>query len=137
MAGNGERAVRGENTVTIALKRAYEPPSPEDGTRVLVERLWPRGLSKESAHIDLWLREVAPSVDLRRWYAHDPARYDEFRARYLGELGQGAAAEGVRQLRGLVSRGPVTLVFATKDPALSSAAILRDVLRGTVATSQG
>lgn len=114
----------------IALKRAYEPPAQDDGTRVLVERLWPRGLSKGAAHIDVWLKEIAPSVELRRWYNHDPAKYDEFRARYLAELGDGPAADGVRQLRDLVAHGPVTLIFATKDPALSSAAILRNVLLG-------
>ena len=74
--------------MTIRLKRVYEAPSKADGTRILVDRLWPRGLSKEKAHVDLWLKEVAPSTDLRKWFAHDPAKWAEFQTRYHAELKQ-------------------------------------------------
>jgi len=94
--------------VEIGLKRAYDPPSPGDGTRVLVERLWPRGLSKERAAVDLWLKEVAPSPDLRRWYGHDADKWPEFQRRYREEL-RARKAE-LDQLRRLALSGPVTFV---------------------------
>jgi uncharacterized protein YeaO (DUF488 family) len=116
----------------VALKRAYEEPEPDDGTRVLVERLWPRGLAKERAHIDLWLKDVAPSRELRQWYGHDPAKFAEFRRRYAGELVVEPARSALERLRALAARGSVTLVFAAHDPALSNAVVLRDLLGGTV-----
>jgi uncharacterized protein YeaO (DUF488 family) len=111
--------------MTILLKRAYEPPAPEDGTRVLVERLWPRGLSKERAAVDLWLRDLAPSPDLRRWFGHDPAKWDEFRHRYREELrAQPEALERLRRLAG----GRVTFVYAARDTERNSAVLLREVV---------
>jgi uncharacterized protein YeaO (DUF488 family) len=111
----------------IQLKRAYEPPSPADGYRLLVERLWPRGLTKERAAIDLWMKEVAPSPELRKWYGHDPAKWAAFRLRYLDELRENA--EPVARLRGLIAeQGMVTLVYAARDEEHSSARLLRDFL---------
>jgi uncharacterized protein YeaO (DUF488 family) len=98
--------------------------------RVLVERLWPRGLSKARAHIDLWLKDVAPSTELRKWYGHEPARFAEFRRRYETELSVEPARSALTKLRELVEREHVTLVFAAHDPKLSNAAVLRDLLRG-------
>ncbi|PRX05187.1 UNVERIFIED_ORG: uncharacterized protein YeaO (DUF488 family) [Actinomadura viridilutea] len=97
------------------VRRAYEPREPEDGTRVLVDRLWPRGLSKEDADVDVWLKEVAPSTELRRWYGHDPARYDEFCRRYEAELADPEHSEALKRLRDLAASGPLTLLTATKD----------------------
>jgi uncharacterized protein YeaO (DUF488 family) len=114
--------------MSVTLKRAYEPPTAADGTRVLVERLWPRGLSKERAHVDLWLRDVAPSAGLRQWYAHDVARWDEFRARYTAELRGPAQVAALDQLQAMARAGTVTLVFAARDAEHSSAEIVRQVL---------
>jgi len=111
----------------IQLKRAYEEPAADDGLRVLVERLWPRGLSKERAAVDLWVKDVAPSVELRRWYHHDPARWDEFRRRYLAELRQNADA--VDELRRQCRKGTVTFVYAARDEEHNSALVLRDFLK--------
>ena len=90
--------------VVVALKRVYEPAEPSDGTRVLVERLWPRGLSKERAKVDLWLKNIAPSSELRTWYGHDPARYAEFRRRYEAELAAPPASAALTELRELAAR---------------------------------
>jgi uncharacterized protein YeaO (DUF488 family) len=113
----------------VRLKRAYEPASPEDGTRVLVERLWPRGVSRAAAALDDWAKEIAPSPELRTWYGHDVARWPEFRRRYLAELA--AKAGAVEALREQALAGRLTLVFAAHDPEHSSAAVLRDVLAGS------
>lgn len=115
---------------TVGLKRVYEAPDESDGTRVLVERLWPRGLSKGRAHVDVWLKEVAPSHDLRKWYGHDPARFAEFRRRYEAEIAAEPARSALAQLRELAARQHVTLVFAAHDTELSNAAVLRDLLSG-------
>ena len=111
---------------TIRLKRVYEEPSEDDGTRILVERLWPRGVSKEAAAIDLWLKEVAPSPELRKWYAHDPDRWEEFRRRYRAELDD--KGEVLDDLRRRLQQGPVTFVFAARDQEHNSAVLLRDYL---------
>jgi uncharacterized protein YeaO (DUF488 family) len=114
---------------SLALKRVHAPASPGDGRRVLVERLWPRGLRKEAAGVDLWLKEVAPSHALRRWFHEAPeARWPGFRDRYREELRGGAAAAALAELRGLARRGPVTLLFAARDEARNSAAVLKAVL---------
>lgn len=113
----------------VRLKRVYEPPALEDGKRLLVERLWPRGLSKTMAALDGWDREIAPSPDLRIWYGHDPARWLEFRSRYRAELG--ARPERLAALRALAAAGPVTLLLAARDVEHSSAAVLREVLLET------
>ena len=112
----------------ITLKRAYDEPDASDGTRVLVDRLWPRGLSKERARIDLWLKDIAPSNELRKWYGHDPAKFEQFRQRYEDELGSEPARTAVEKLRDLAQQGPLTLIFSARDVALSDAAVLRDYL---------
>lgn len=109
-------------------KRVYDPPRKSDGCRVLVDRLWPRGLSKTDAKIDLWLREIAPSDALRRWFAHDPARWEAFRRKYCAELK--ANPEPLQTLRRLKrERGVVTLIFAAADVAHNNAVALVDVLK--------
>jgi uncharacterized protein YeaO (DUF488 family) len=117
-----------QRTGDVYVKRAYDAPSPEDGTRVLVDRLWPRGLAKERARIDLWLREVAPSESLRRWYGHDPDKWDEFQRRYTVELAAGEPAAALERLRALARQGSVTLVFAARAAEHSNAAVLRGLL---------
>jgi len=117
-----------KHTISVALKRAYDEPAASDGSRVLVERLWPRGLSKESAHIDLWLKDVAPSTELRQWFHHDPQKFPEFRRRYKAELQSEAAQEGLTKLREIAKQGQLTLVFATHDTEHSNAVVLRDLL---------
>ncbi len=110
----------------VALKRVYEPPSPTDGTRILVDRLWPRGLSKEKANVDLWLKEIAPSTELRRWFAHDPAKWAEFQRRYRAELDTNSDA--VSELKAALSDGPATLVYGAKDEAHNDAVVLATYL---------
>lgn len=112
----------------IKLKRVYEPPGPEDGCRVLVERLWPRGISKEKASLDLWLKDVAPSPELRTWFGHDPAKWDEFRKRYFEELKENEDA--VDKLRELDRKGSVTFVYAAKDMEHNAAVALKDFIEG-------
>ncbi|HUY89196.1 MAG TPA: DUF488 domain-containing protein [Pirellulales bacterium] len=109
------------------LKRAYEPASSADGCRVLVERLWPRGVSKARAAIDVWLKDVAPSSELRKWYGHDPARWDEFRRRYWAELRSNRQA--VDDLRAKERKGNVTLVYAARDQEHSGALALVEFLK--------
>jgi uncharacterized protein YeaO (DUF488 family) len=112
---------------TIRLKREYEKASSDDGLRILVERLWPRGVSKEKAAIDLWLREIAPSPELRKWYGHDPAKWDEFRRRYRAELDQ--KGDLIDELKETLKKGPATFVFAARDEEHNSALVLRDHLK--------
>ena len=114
--------------VIVALKRVYDEPEPGDGTRVLVERLWPRGLSKERAHVDLWLKEVAPSRELRTWFGHDPEKFAEFRRRYEIELASETGQAALAKLRELAKQGSVTLVFAAHDTEHTNAIVLRDLL---------
>jgi uncharacterized protein YeaO (DUF488 family) len=110
----------------IKLKRAYDPPEPSDGLRVLVDRLWPRGLRKDQLAVDHWLRDVAPSPDLRRWYSHDPAKWREFSERYRAELQANPALD---QLAELCRNHPVvTLVYAARDTAHAHAQVLLDLL---------
>jgi uncharacterized protein YeaO (DUF488 family) len=112
----------------VVIKRVYEEVGEGDGMRVLVDRLWPRGLSKERAHVDLWLKEVAPSNELRAWFGHDPEKFDEFRRRYEAELASGPAHDAFARLRELARQQPVTLVFAARDAEHSNAAVLRELL---------
>jgi uncharacterized protein YeaO (DUF488 family) len=114
--------------LSVALKRAYDEPAASDGTRVLVERLWPRGISKERAHIDLWLKDVAPSTGLRKWFHHDPQKFPEFRRRYEAELKSEAAQEALTKLREIAKQGQLTLVFAAHDADHSNAIVLQDLL---------
>ena len=113
--------------MTIKLKRAYDQPGAEDGTRVLVDRLWPRGLTKEKARVDLWLKEIAPSTELRNWFGHDPARWAEFKRRYRAELKQ--KKELVAQLKAELKKNPVTLVYGAKDEQHNDAVVLLEALR--------
>lgn len=110
----------------IRLKRAYEQPSEEDGIRILVERLWPRGLTKEKARIDLWLKEIAPSDGLRKWYGHDPARWNGFQKRYAAELKKNK--EPIDRLRQKIKKGRVTFVYAARDEHHNSAVALKRFL---------
>jgi uncharacterized protein YeaO (DUF488 family) len=114
----------------IRVRRVYDAPSPEDGARVLVDRVWPRGLRKDAARLDEWAKDVAPSAELRTWYRHDPARFDEFRQRYTAELAQPGPREAIGRLRALAGDQPVTLLTATRELNLSQAAVLAGLLRG-------
>jgi len=110
----------------LKVKRVYEQPADADGTRVLVDRLWPRGLSKQRAAVNIWLKEIAPSAGLRKWFGHDPSRWKEFESRYRAELDQnGAAVDG---LRDLIHKGRVTLLYGAHDEAHNNAMALRGYL---------
>jgi len=113
----------------IRVRRIYDEPSAEDGTRVLVDRVWPRGLRKEAARLDEWAKDVAPSTSLRTWYQHDPAKFSEFRRRYAAELAEPGPRDALARLRGEARRGPLTLLTATKELDISQAAVLADLLR--------
>jgi len=110
----------------IKLKRVYEEPSSEDGIRILVDRLWPRGLSKERAHVDLWLKDIAPSTVLRKWFAHDPAKWSEFKTCYRAELKQNK--EQLDLLKQATVRGPATLLYGAKDQEHNEAVVLQKLL---------
>lgn len=110
----------------IRLKRAYEAPGPEDGRRYLVDRLWPRGVKKEALQLDGWLKEVAPSNELRRWFGHDPARWEEFQQRYAAELD--AQPQNWQPLLAAARAGDLTLVYAARDEAHNDAVVLRGYL---------
>lgn len=112
----------------VQVRRVYDSPRPSDGTRVLVDRLWPRGLSKQNAHLDEWCKNVAPSTDLRKWYGHDPDRYNEFARRYRSELDDPERAEVLLHLRELAATGPLTLLTAAKRSDISEATVLADML---------
>ncbi|MFE6780103.1 DUF488 domain-containing protein [Streptomyces sp. NPDC057702] len=115
---------------TVRVRRVYEEPESGDGARVLVDRIWPRGLAKAAAHLDDWCKDAAPSTELRRWYGHDPARLDEFSRRYRAELAEPAARAALGQLRERATDGPLTLLTATRDLSLSHASVLAEELRG-------
>jgi uncharacterized protein YeaO (DUF488 family) len=110
----------------IRVKRVYEPPAASDGARYLAERLWPRGMTKQALHLDGWSREAAPSATLRRWFSHDPAKWDEFVRRYRAELDE--HAEAWQPLVAAARRGPVTLLFSARDEAHNSAVALQRYL---------
>lgn len=112
----------------IKLKRAYDRPTAGDGTRVLIDRLWPRGVTKADAAIDYWFKELAPSTALRKWFGHDPARWQEFRRRYTAEVHE--HPEMVNQLRSMARQGTITLVFSAHDELHNDAVVLRDLLLG-------
>jgi uncharacterized protein YeaO (DUF488 family) len=112
----------------VRLKRAYEPPARSDGVRILIDRLWPRGKTKKSAAIDEWFKDIAPSTALRQWFGHDPARWQEFRRRYVGEVRQ--KPDQFVRLRALAQQGPITLVFSAHDEVHNDAVVLRDLLLG-------
>ncbi|HKS78241.1 MAG TPA: DUF488 family protein [Gaiellaceae bacterium] len=111
----------------VRLKRAYEPPAQSDGYRVLIDRLWPRGVSKQEARLDEWARELAPSSELRRWFGHDPAKFDEFRRRYREELAR--QEEKLGELRRRARGGRLTLVYGARDSEHNDAVVLAELLR--------
>ena len=113
----------------IWIRRIYDAPTSEDGTRVLVDRIWPRGVSKQAARLDGWIKDAAPSTELRTWYGHDPDKFLQFRDRYYAELAAPASKAAVAQLRQLAAGRPLTLLTATRDIEHSHAAVLADVLQ--------
>ena len=112
--------------MNILIKRVYEEPDADDGTRILVDRLWPRGLTKEKARIDLWLKDVAPSTNLRKWFAHDPVKWTEFQARYREELEKGK--EQITLLRQEAAKGTITLLYGARDQQHNEAVVLQRLL---------
>ncbi len=110
----------------VKTKRIYDPPAADDGTRILVDRLWPRGLTKEDARIDEWLKEIAPSNELRKWFGHDPDKWAEFSRKYLEELRQRGLL--LEELKSKAKRGTVTLLFAAKDAEHNNAVVLKELL---------
>lgn len=111
----------------IQTKRVYDAPTPADGQRILIDRYWPRGLSKSEVRIDYWAKAIAPSTELRQWYGHDPAKWKDFRRRYFAELD--ANPEGVAELRSHLVKGTITLVFSSKEERLNNAAALKEYLQ--------
>ena len=118
----------GAELTSVNSTRVYDDVQPGEGLRVLVDRLWPRGIRKDDPRVGRWLRDVAPSTELRHWYGHDPAKFDEFSARYRAELATGATAAALDQLRALAQAGPVTLVTATKELELSHLVVLAEMV---------
>ena len=113
----------------VRFRRVYDEPSDADGARVLVDRIWPRGLRKDALRLDDWAKDVAPSTELRTWYGHDPAKFGEFRRRYTAELAQPGPQAALGRLRALAAKGPVTLLTATRDIGISQAAVLAQLLQ--------
>ncbi|OAH11984.1 DUF488 domain-containing protein [Streptomyces jeddahensis] len=112
----------------VRMRRVYDPVEADDGTRVLVDRLWPRGLSKDAARLDTWLKEVAPSDELRKWYGHDPGRHEEFVERYRAELADPERTAALERLRDLAASGPVTLLSSTKELPLSHLPVIAEAM---------
>ena len=110
----------------IQIKRAYEKPSKQDGKRILIDRLWPRGITKVDAKIDIWLKDIAPSSELRKWFGHDPKRWDEFKSRYLKEIKNNK--EVLSELNKIVEIGKTTLIYSAKDEEHNNAVVLKDLL---------
>ncbi|MDE3074202.1 MAG: DUF488 domain-containing protein [Chloroflexota bacterium] len=115
--------------IEVRLKRVYDPPAGDDGVRVLVDRVWPRGVRKEQAHVHEWLPELGPSTELRKWFNHDPARWEEFRSRYRVELSAAEQRVRLERLRSLATDRPVTLVYGAKDPVHNQAVVIAEELR--------
>jgi len=113
----------------VRIRRVYEDPEPDDGARVLVDRVWPRGLAKARAAIDEWCKDVAPSTELRKWYGHDPGRFQEFARRYRIELEDRQRAQAFEHLRGLAEHRQLTVLTATRELAISHAAVLEELIR--------
>lgn len=113
----------------VHVRRVYEDPAQNDGVRVLVDRVWPRGMTKDRAHLDEWCKQVAPSTELRKWYSHDPERFTEFSRRYRTELKDPEHADALAHLRDLAKDGTLTLLTATKHPEISEAEVLAEMLR--------
>lgn len=117
-----------KNKLDVQVRRVYDEPADQDGTRVLVDRIWPRGLSKAKADLDEWCKDVAPSTGLRKWYSHDPEKFEEFRRRYRVELDEPERADAVQHLRNLAERQRLTLLTGTKHADISEAAVLVEML---------
>jgi uncharacterized protein YeaO (DUF488 family) len=116
----------------LLCKRIYEPKEENDGFRILADRLWPRGIRKENAGIDLWAKDIAPSAELRKWYGHDPERAEEFRSRYLNELSADPEAQNLKEIvKEKLLTGNVTLLYAAKDTAMNNAAVLKEWLESS------
>jgi uncharacterized protein YeaO (DUF488 family) len=113
----------------ITIKRVYEAPTRSDGTRILVDRLWPRGIKKEDAHVEQWIRELGPSDELRRFFGHDPARWEQFHQRYLAELKRPQTKALLAELANIARNGPLTLVYSARDPDHNQALVLKEVLQ--------
>jgi uncharacterized protein YeaO (DUF488 family) len=124
-------------TVCVKLKRAYEPAARGDGTRILIDRLWPRGVTKKAAAIDEWMKEISPSTTLRKWFGHEPSRWREFRRRYTREVH--GNPDQLRRLRALAREGTITLVFSARDELHNDAMVLRGLIcgKGSQAKSKG
>jgi uncharacterized protein YeaO (DUF488 family) len=120
------RTAAEKTKLVVQLKRAYDPPSAGDGSRVLVDRLWPRGVTKEKLKIDAWMRDLGPSDALRKWFGHDPARWEGFRGRYMRELARKKAL--LEELVAHARRGKLTLVYSAHDPVHNQAVVIREVL---------
>jgi uncharacterized protein YeaO (DUF488 family) len=127
--GITERTSTVAETAKVQVRRIYDTPVRGDGTRVLVDRVWPRGLTKTKADLDEWCKQVAPSTELRKWYSHDPARFDEFARRYHTELEQPERSDALAHLRDLAKDRTLTLLTATKQPEISEAEVLAKILR--------
>ncbi len=113
----------------IRVKRIYDPPSLSDGKRILIDRLWPRGMKKEEAQIDEWLKEISPSNELRKWYSHDPAKWPEFKKRYRAEISK--ETELLKRIKDEGKKGTVTLLFSTKELELNNAVALKEFVEGS------
>ena len=121
------RVGAGRSSLKVEIKRVYEDPGRADGTRILVDRLWPRGLSKERARVDLWLKDIAPSTELRKWFSHDPSKWTEFQARYRQELK--SEADLLDVLKKKAAKGPITLLYGAKDEVHNEAVVLQSLLQ--------
>jgi uncharacterized protein YeaO (DUF488 family) len=121
----------------IRIRRVYDQPSPGDGVRVLVDRVWPRGLRKADAKLDEWAKDLAPSTNLRTWYGHDPAKFAEFRRRYIAELDAAGPRSRLAEVHALAAGRPVTLLTATRDVGISQASVLAELLRAEDTTERG
>lgn len=116
---------------TIQIKRVYDPASAEDGFRILVDRLWPRGLTKEKAALDLWLKEIAPSTELRKWFDHDVAKWEQFKSKYSKELSENPA--NLEIIRDHLKKQSITLLYAARDTAHNEAILLQEILNNSIA----
>ena len=125
--GGPSRLGAGRRSLKVEIKRVYEDPGRADGTRILVDRLWPRGLSKERARVDLWLKDIAPSTELRKWFSHDPGKWTEFQARYRQELK--SEADLLDVLKKKAAKGPITLLYGAKDEVHNEAVVLQSLLQ--------
>ncbi|PNE41440.1 DUF488 domain-containing protein [Streptomyces noursei] len=131
MPAKAQKTQKTNRSRTVEVRRVYDPPEPADGARVLVDRLWPRGMAKGDERVAdaEWCKDVAPSTELRKWYGHDEARFEEFAERYRAELAEGAPGAALEHLRELAADGPLTLLTATKEVPLSHTAVLLEALR--------